>query len=68
MDYMVENIQKQIKAILSHQGSVPKPSPDVCQSIANMRDLIDLQVSIQTDWRKNSPEPGSPYRFNSNTN
>ena len=68
MDYMVENIQKQIKAILSHQGSVPKPSPDVCQSIANMRDLIDLQISIQTDWRKNSPEPGSPYRFNSNTN
>jgi len=63
---MVENIQKQIKAILSLQGSVPKPPPDVCQSIANMKDLIDLQISIGADWRKgSSPEPGSPYRFNS---
>jgi len=61
----VENIQKQIKAFLSLQGHVSKPPPDVCQSIANMKDLIELHVSIQPDWRRNSPEPGSPYRFNS---
>jgi hypothetical protein len=61
----VENIQKQIKALLSLQGSVAKPPPDVCQSIANMKDLIELHMSIQSDWRRNSPEPGSPYKFNS---
>ena len=62
MDVVVENIQKQIKVLLGSQ--VPKPSPEVCSAIANMKDLIDLQASIQSDWRRASPEPGSPYRFN----
>ena len=65
MESVAENIQRQIKNILSLQGSVPKPALDICASIANMKDLIELQVSIPSDWRRASPtEPGSPYRFN----
>jgi hypothetical protein len=67
MDSITENIQKQIKTLLSLQGSVPKPTVEICSSIANMKDLIDLQSNIQTDWRRASPEPGSPYRFNPDT-
>ena len=63
MDSVTENIQKQIKTLLALQGSVPKPTVEICSSIANMKDLIELQMSIQADWRRSSPEPGSPYRF-----
>jgi predicted CopG family antitoxin len=64
MDSGVEVIQQQIKTLLSFQSSVPKPSAEICNLIANMKDLIELQASIQSDWRRASPEPGSPYRFN----
>ena len=66
MSSLTEDIQKQIKSILGNQGSSPKPTPDVCSAIASMKDLIDLQQNMSSDWRRTSPsEPGSPYRFNS---
>ena len=59
----LENIQKHIKGILSLEAVAPRPSPSVCTSIQSMRDLIDLHSQIKTEWRKGTPETGSPYRF-----
>ncbi len=43
----------QIQSLLGLQGKVGKPSPQICQMIANLRDLCDLQTNgIGTDWRR----------------
>lgn len=61
----VETYQRIIKTILGHQSSVPKPTVEICSAITNMKDLIELQGTVQNDWRRNSPtESGSP-RFHS---
>ena len=66
MDVSIEMLQRQIKGILAQQGT--KPSSEICSSIANIKDLIELQGTIQNDWRKGSDrEPGSPYRFHSSS-
>lgn len=64
MDVSVELIQAQIKGVLSQQCG--RPSPDVCSSIANIKDLIELQGTVQSDWRRGS-ESGSTYRFHSSS-
>ena len=64
----LENIQKHIKGILSLESVVPKPPTSVCSSIQGMRDLIELQGHIKSEWRKTVPAQesgGSSYRFNS---
>lgn len=50
----VESIQKEIRAILQQQGSVPKPPTPVSLIISNLRDLIELNGSITSDWRRGS--------------
>jgi len=62
----LENIQKHIKGILALEAVVSKPSTTVCASILAMRDLIELQSHIKTEWRKAPSESGGQYRFNSN--
>jgi hypothetical protein len=59
----LEHIQKHIKDILSLESVAPKPPTSVCTSIQNMRDLIELQSHIKTDWRKMPSESGSQNRF-----
>jgi hypothetical protein len=61
----LEHIQKHIKGILSLESAVAKPSAAVCLTIQNMRDLIELQSHIKSEWRKNTTETGGQYRFNS---
>jgi len=59
----LEHIQKHIKGILSLESAVAKPSAAVCTVIQNMRDLIELQSHIKSEWRKNTTETGGQYRF-----
>ena len=61
----LEHIQKHIKGILSLESAVAKPPAAVCLTIQNMRDLIELQSHIKSEWRKNTTETGGQYRFNS---
>jgi hypothetical protein len=65
----LENIQKHIRGILSLESVVSKPPTSVCASIQSMRDLIELQGHIKSEWRKTGPaqESGSSYRFNSSS-
>lgn len=53
-----EEAQKQIRAILSRQGQLPKPSAQVCATIAGLRDLVDLTGGFHSDWRRGSPTAG----------
>jgi hypothetical protein len=64
MDVSVELVQAHIKSILSQQAG--RPSTDICSSIANIKDLIELQGNVQNDWRRGS-ETGSPYRFHTSS-
>ena len=62
----IETLQKQIKDILNQPCA--RPSSSICSSIANIKDLIELQGAIHTDWRRGSDrEPGSPYRFHASS-
>jgi hypothetical protein len=59
----LEYIQKHIKDILSLESVSPKPPASVCASIQGLRDLIELQSHIKTEWRKIPAESGSQHRF-----
>ena len=61
----VETLQKEIRSILGQQGSVPKPPTPVSLIISNLRDLIDLNGSITSDWRRGAgatPSPTTRFR------
>ena len=45
------------------QASSPKPSQTICNLIANLKDLCDLQgISIRSEWRRGG-QPDTTYRF-----
>lgn len=61
----VESIQKEIRTILQQQGSVPKPPTPVSLIISNLRDLIELNGSITSDWRRGAGPSPTVNRFRS---
>jgi hypothetical protein len=50
---VVPSSMSQVQALLSLQGKVGRPSQQICTTIANLRDLCELQASgVGIDWRR----------------
>jgi hypothetical protein len=64
----VESHQVLIQRILAQEGSAPKPPTLVCTSIQSLKDLIEIENSTPTNWRKAPPvETGGAYRLTSSS-
>jgi len=54
--------QEEIKEMLSMQLSCPKPSTAICNIIANLKDLCEIEgMSIRSEWRRGGTD--GKYRF-----
>jgi hypothetical protein len=61
---MESGIAKEIRLILGGQSQSPKPSPEVCLKIANLRELYEIHgMSIASEWRGRGVESPGKYRF-----
>jgi len=61
----LEGIQQNIKGILALEAHAQKPAPSVCSVIQGLKDLIEIQTHIKSEWRKTEPvsQTGGSYRF-----
>lgn len=46
-----ETIQQEIREILGHQATSPKPSAAICAVIGTLRDLVEVNGTIAPGWR-----------------
>lgn len=54
--------QEEIKEMLSMQASCPKPSPAICNIIANLKDLCEIEgITIRSEWRRGGTD--GKHRF-----